>query len=35
MKEYEAVFSAGEADEDVIAFVNHVPLGDGLADFAA
>ena len=35
VEEQEAVFSAGESDEDIIALINHVPFGDGLADFAA
>ncbi len=35
VEEEEAVFSAGESDEDAVALRDHVPLGDGLADFAA
>ena len=34
VEEYQAVFSAGETDEDVVAFFNHVPAGDGSTDFA-
>ena len=34
MKKDQAVFSAGEADEDVIALINHVPLREGSTYFA-
>ena len=35
VKEGEAVLSAGEAYEDVIAVLNHVPAGEGGTNFAA